>query len=283
MYGNGCLISDGNHEVIYKHKGIGCLKECPDKKCLLYRRLYIYLEYDGYSDITEEDLKEMTKHVGLYYHRPITLNDSYIKLLIAGNQTRSKSNSLKFDSARNRSISFNINDNSSTESTGSTQSSSETSPSSSIIAKDGYSSDGSISSSIIVNNGYSSDVSTSEIESESYNKRKIPKLKLQYSPKINTIKPKSPLANSSVNLTNIPKKSSKDLVSSPLSTPASSRNNTPTCSPRDSPKDKNGLMQKIFSSKDKNQKEIKTLKEENAKLRQELDELKNLVHTLIKK
>jgi hypothetical protein len=85
VYGPGCLILDSQHQTKFTHEASTCpLTPCIDDKCLLYRKLFIFLENQLVGQLPDEDLRQLCQHCARYSHPPITTQDNYVRLLMAG-------------------------------------------------------------------------------------------------------------------------------------------------------------------------------------------------------
>lgn len=322
MYGSGCLLRDEIHDRSFNHSKDDLLPQCPDEKCLEYRRLYLYIEQDLLTDVLTERLRELCKHVCLYFHPPVTLLDPYVKLLLVGNQIGSKRYSLKKDDIISPTMSNSLRNSNSSSTNQNTQES-----------KNNQKMD-------FISRCLQPTTSSASVSSDEVVEHEIPKLKLEkiqrvrsnsipssnpYSYMKNLVTPidflreinggsyeeSSSRSSSSVNSNRSYVTSQmSSLPSSAGSSPWSSVSSTPTASPRKisgssstrsespkgSPKEKKGLIRKIFSPKhEKEQKDIvrlqkdndilkkdnENLKKETEKLKKELNELRSIVKTLV--
>jgi len=311
MYGSGCLLRDEIHDRSFDHSRDDLLPKCPDKKCLEYRRLYLYIEQKLLSDILTERLRELCKHVCLYFHQQVTLDDPYVKLLLVGNRIGSKIDSIKKDDIILHTTSNSLQ-NSNCSSTKNSPIS--TSPHSQNVNTHG--------SKIYQKMDFSSQclqptISSTYLSSDEIDEHEIPKLKMEKIQRV--ISDSIPSSNSymkdlsksidfhcEINDSSYDELSSRSsssvdsnlsyvtsrmssLSSSNESSPWSSVNSTPSSTPRknsrlspkriestkDSIKEKKGLIRKIFSSKhEKEQNDIVHLQKDNDNLKKDNDNLK---------
>jgi hypothetical protein len=92
VYGPGCLILDSHHQARFNHDVTDRqLPPCADDKCLLYRKLFVFLESQVVDQLPTEDLRQLCQHCACYSHPPITSQDNYIRLLMAGGNVSSGS------------------------------------------------------------------------------------------------------------------------------------------------------------------------------------------------
>jgi hypothetical protein len=85
IYGPGCLILESSHRTRFNHEPSSQQQPpCLDDKCLLYRKLFLFLENQVIDSVPPEDLKQLCQHCHAFSHPPISPQDNYLRLLMAG-------------------------------------------------------------------------------------------------------------------------------------------------------------------------------------------------------